>query len=184
MKKNFKKIALIIALATVGTFSATAQSYDAGNKLLNVGVGLGSTLSAAGLKTSLPPIGLSFEYGFTEKISGGAYVGYSSASEEFAGFGGNYKWNYTYTIVGARGSYHFATSDKLDPYFGATLGYNVVSVNLEKPAGGLDVTAASASAVLYSLHLGTRYYFTDNIGAFAELGYGIAYLQLGVAVKF
>jgi hypothetical protein len=41
MKKNLKKIALLIALATVSVFSATAQSYDAGNKLLNVGVGIG-----------------------------------------------------------------------------------------------------------------------------------------------
>lgn len=179
MKKNFKKIALIIALATVGTFSATAQSYDAGNKLLNVGVGLGSTLSGSGINSTLPPIGLSFEYGFTEKISAGAYVGYSSASQDL-GFG--FKANYTYTIVGARGSYHFATSDKLDPYFGATLGYNVATATIE-PASSL-LTVASASAVLYSLHLGSRYYFTDNIGAFAELGYGIAYLQLGVAVKF
>jgi outer membrane protein W len=179
MKKNLKKIALIIALATVGTFGATAQSYDVGNKLLNVGVGLGSTLSGSGINSTLPPIGLSFEYGFTEKISGGAYVGYSSASQDL---GAGFKANYTYTILGARGSYHFATSDKLDPYFGLTLGYNVATATIEPTSPFL--TVASASAVLYSLHLGSRYYFTDNIGAFAELGYGIAYLQLGVAVKF
>lgn len=182
MKMNLKKIALVIALATAGTFGANAQCYDAGNKLLNVGVGLGSTLSASGINSTLPPIGLSFEYGFTEKVSGGAYVGYSSASAD-VGFGSTAKWNYTYTIVGARGSYHFLTSDKLDPYAGAMLGYNIASVTYDGP-GTAPTTLASASAVIIGAHLGARYYFTDNIGAFAELGYGIAYLQLGVAAKF
>jgi outer membrane protein W len=133
------------------------------------------------LKSGIPPIGLSFEYGFTEKISAGAYLGYSSASQEL-GLGTTAKWNYTYTIVGARGSYHFLNSDKLDPYVGAMLGYNIASVTYDGP--GTAPTIASASALIIGAHLGARYYFTDKIGAFAELGYGIAYLQLGVAVKF
>jgi hypothetical protein len=31
--------------------------------------------------------------------------------------------------------------------------------------------------------VGARYYFTESIAAFAQVGYGIAYLTLGVSFK-
>jgi hypothetical protein len=85
-----------------------------------------------------------------------------------------------------KSSYHFSTSDKLDPYVGAIIGYNIASVTAEKPAGyvGPDLPEASAGGFIIGGHLGARYMFTDKLGAFGELGYGIAYLQLGVTAKF
>ena len=32
--------------------------------------------------------------------------------------------------------------------------------------------------------VGSRYFFNDNIAAFAELGYGLAYLNIGGTYKF
>jgi hypothetical protein len=32
--------------------------------------------------------------------------------------------------------------------------------------------------------VGGRYYFKDNIGAFAEIGYDLAWLKVGAAFKF
>ena len=46
---------------------------------------------------------------------------------------------------------------------------------------GYDV---DASGFAFSLHLGTRYYFTDNFAAGIEIGYGVAYANIGVAYKF
>jgi hypothetical protein len=40
------------------------------------------------------------------------------------------------------------------------------------------------SGVLFGIHAGSRYMFPDNIGGYAELGYGISILKLGLAVKF
>ena len=40
------------------------------------------------------------------------------------------------------------------------------------------------SGINWSLFLGARYFFTENVGAFAELGYGISNLNLGVTFKF
>ena len=43
--------------------------------------------------------------------------------------------------------------------------------------------SANASGVLVELFAGARYYFTDNFGVMGELGYGIAWLKLGVSLK-
>lgn len=178
---------LAAGLLATNLTQTSAQNYEQGSKLLNVGIGLGSTFTAAGLNSTLPPIGLSLEYGLTDKISVGGYLGYAGASQEVPTFFGTWKWNYSYIIVGARGSYHFDLGvDKLDPYIGALVGYNVASVTSEKPAGytGPELTGAAAGGVVIGGHLGARYMFTEKIGAFAELGYGVAYLQLGLAAKF
>ena len=153
---------------------AHAQEYKAGDKLLNVGVGIGSTLSAAGLKSTLPPIGLSFEYGVTDKISAGAFLGYSAASQDV--FGSSFK--YTYIVVAAKGAYHFNFKvDKLDPYAGAIVGYNIASVSPSFPGSKLGGVIIGGVA-------GARYYLKDNISAFAEAGYGIAFLTVGASFKF
>ncbi|MES2690630.1 MAG: outer membrane beta-barrel protein [Bacteroidota bacterium] len=183
MKKLLLKISMIAALAVSGLSNTNAQVYEQGKGQLNVGLGIGSTLTATGFNTTIPPIGVSYEYGFHENISGGAYLGYSGADYEFAG----YKWTYSYIIVGARGSWHFdfLDSDKLDPYAGLLLGYNIASVSVEKPAGATYTPpVATAGGVVIGGHLGMRYHFNEKLGAFAELGYGIAFLQLGVTAKF
>jgi hypothetical protein len=113
----------------------------------------------------------------------GAYLGYAGNKSELTSGGTVFGWKYNYTIFGVRGALHYQLVDKLDTYAGLMLGYNSVSSSYY---GTNDVagTAATASGLGWSLFLGGRYYFSDNIGAFAELGYGIAYLQLGVTFKF
>ena len=60
------------------------------------------------------------------------------------------------------------------------LGYNIISFNGDNTF--LGNTTASGAA--YSIFLGSRYRFTDRVGVFAELGYGISVLQLGLNLKF
>lgn len=183
MKKTLTKIAVAIVMAAGISTSGMAQAYSQGDNLLNVGLGIGSNLSASGLTQTLPPIGISYEKGIKDKISVGGYVGMAGASSESFGW----KWTYSYIVVGARGSYHFSMSnDKFDPYVGLMAGYNAASVTVTKPAGwaGPDIAAASAGGVIFGGHIGARYYFTEKIGAFAELGYGIALLNVGVTAKF
>lgn len=186
-----KKYLLIFTMSLLG-FCATIQAQDEGGFTkgsvdFNIGVGIGATFYDGTAKASLPPIGASLEFGITEKISVGGYIGYSSATSEFSfvDFTGSgtttYDWTYSYTIVGVRGSYHFAVNNsKLDPYAGVMLGYNVASVDLD----GFGGASPSVGGLAYSAYLGARYRFSEKIGVFAELGYGIAYLQLGLNVKF
>ncbi len=114
----------------------------------------------------------------------GGIIGYSSFSQSVAiPFLGSYNGKYSYLLIGARGQYHFDMNvDKLDFYGGVMLGYNIVSVSGFESLPGY--TASSSSGLAIGLYLGGRYMFTEKIGGFAELGYSIAILNLGVTAKF
>ena len=177
-----KKV-LFAALALAGSVSlANAQEiFQTGTKVVNVGVGLGGTLAG----TTIPPLSVSFDYGVKDNlingengsISAGGYIGYTASSIDF----GVSKYRTSYAILGARGAFHYQFMPKLDTYAGIMLGYRVASSWSGSEVAG---TAQSASQFDYSTYAGARYFFTENIGAFAEAGYGVAYLNLGVTCKF
>ncbi|WP_338793547.1 outer membrane beta-barrel protein [Bernardetia sp. MNP-M8] len=175
MKKLFASV-LMCALF-IFSFSTAQAQYEQGQLDVNLGVGLLPTFLGAGTTAKLPPIGLSVDYGVSDNISIGGYASYASATVDSFD-----EWNYTYTILGARGAYHFNVSnDRFDPYGGALLGYNIVSVDYGDSA---FTSGGAASAFTWSAFLGARYRFTDNLGVYGELGYGISILQLGVNLKF
>lgn len=170
MKLTIKKLMTVIFITGVSISVSFAQTYNKGDNLLNVGIGVGGGFGT--------PIGLSFEHGFSDKISGGAYVAYASEKQNF-GFG---EFKYTYILTAARASYHFDFGvEKLDPYIGAILGYNIASA---KWSGAGAVPPSSAGGVIYGGHAGARYYLTDKIGLFAEAGYGVGSLNAGLTFKF
>ncbi|NLE33958.1 MAG: hypothetical protein GX622_02535, partial [Bacteroidales bacterium] len=111
-------------------------------------------------------------------IGVGPYVGYSSYKYEYMGWG----WKYSNIIIGARGSFHYPFVNRLDTYAGILLGYNIVtSKEIGDPTGADDY---GSGGLAWSGYIGGRYYFSDVLAAMLELGYGIAYLNIGVALKF
>ncbi len=165
-----------MSLLLVGTQSFA--QYQKGDKLLNAGIGL-SSYYGGGL-----PIGASFEVGITDEISVGAQLDFYTWGYNFGG----YKWRYTFVPVAVRGSYHVnellnLNNDKLDLYGGLALGYYISSFKDNSGYSGF-YDNAYGNQVLFGIHLGGRYYFKPNLGAFAEVGYGVSALKLGVAFKF
>jgi len=150
---------------------------------VGAGIGLGGLAGLYGDDT-LPPISLGYEYGYNETISFGGIVGFAGSEVKYIGSGGSYGWDYTYIIIGARGAYHFLDlfkDAKMDPYLGITLGYNVVSV---KETGTIPGGfSASGSYLVYGGHAGLRYYFSPNLGAQVEIGYGLGVINIGIAYK-
>jgi len=49
---------------------------------------------------------------------------------------------------------------------------------------GSSSFSADGSGIAYSLYGGARYYFSENLAVFGELGYGISYLTVGLALRF
>lgn len=190
-----KKISLLVIAVSFLTSSVNAQAFEEGNNIVGIGIGIGGYYNAySGSYTSqTPAIGLSYE-----KITGidvgpgslglGGFLGYKSLTYEASYLYGKYDWKWTYTIVGFRGAYHYDLFkvDKLDTYAGAMLSYNVVKYtdNTNYPNGYVNTYKAKGSGIGFTLYAGGRYYFTEKFGAFAELGYGVAYLTLGAAIKF
>jgi len=177
-----KKVVFILALA-VTAMGAKAQVFEKGTNMVNLGVGFGTALG--GLGTARPAISASYEHGLWDiggpgVISLGGYIG--NTGYKYKHLGGNYKWNYT--IVGARAAYHyngFSNAEKFDLYGGLMLSYNIVSYS---ESGGPGLSNNYGSGLGLTGFLGGRYLFTDNIGAFAELGYGVSVLNVGVSFKF
>jgi hypothetical protein len=184
--KHYLLLLVILSISLTGN----AQPFVKGDKVINVGLGIGSTLySGVGYKMGMPPLSASFEVGVTELGPGilgvGGYFGIASYKWEDSWGGTTYGWKYSNVIIGARGNYHYSFAEKLDTYAGLMLGYNIVS---SKETGNWPALygdySSNSSAFIWSFYVGGRYYFSDTFAVMAELGYGIAWLNIGVAFKF
>lgn len=174
---------IVLSIFTTNLFAQDAKGFQdvKGTNVLNAGIGLGSYgLSGTGGL----PITASFEHGFSKNISAGATFGFIQKKYAF-------DWKYTYLLFGARGSYHLneafkIANPKLDVYAGVGLFYRRYSFKYTSSLEEHDEfnLKASGGDVDFQLHAGGRYFFNNKLGAFAELGYGISPLQLGLTVKF
>lgn len=187
MKKAL--ITMVAMLFMLANLNAQDAMFQKGDKVVNLGVGLLSALyTGSGYTSKIPPVSISYEMGIKDdvldvgSIGVGGYLGYTSAKWETNWLGGSYGWKYTNFIIGARGSFHYPLVDNIDTYAGILLGYNVVTA---KEVGTVPIGfgASSVSGAIFSGYVGARYYFNEKFGAMAELGTGIAYFNLGLAVK-
>ncbi|MDR1876573.1 MAG: hypothetical protein LBQ84_03020 [Flavobacteriaceae bacterium] len=199
MKKNVLA-ALMFVFLLGSTFKVNAQEvFGKGDNVISVGVGIGSHLSGSGFKNTIPPLSISWEHGVVDGLFGGngaigvgAFIGYSASKYEGKYWSNySYEYKYTYLIIGAKGNLHYGFSSKWDGYAGVSLGYDIINAtysdNLKDNSFGNSFSkavAAESSEVFFAFNVGTRYQFSDQWGAFAELGYGLAILQLGVSYKF
>lgn len=165
---------------------AGSQEFGVGTTAANLGVGFGLGYGYglfSGIRTT-PALSLSVERGIMDNvgpgvISAGGLVGFRSSTWR----SGSYRASWNNFIVAARGAYHYNILEvpKLDTYAGISLGVRVESYSTNIDAysnnyGGLSLTSG--------FFLGGRYMFTDNIGAFGELGYDMSLVKVGLSAKF
>jgi len=183
-----KKLTLSIlgAILFIAGISAQESTFVKGDKVLNVGIGLGNALYVGSYyHMQVPPLSASLEIGVKDGIAEkgsigvGGYLGYSSYKWDYSGWG----YKYSNFIIGARGAFHYPLVNKLDTYVGLLIGVNIVSSKEFGTPIGYNYNASS-TGLAWSGFLGGRYYFTPKFAVMAELGYGITYLNLGVALKF
>ncbi|GAB2548710.1 hypothetical protein [Spirosoma aerophilum] len=168
--KKFNFCFLLVLGLLAGTQSFAQLAIDKGTKFVNLGIGVGGY----GYYSGGGGIGLNAaaDFGVAKNITVGGVVGYRSY-----GSVGTYKYNSF--DIGARGSYHFndllnLTTDKADLYAGIGLSYFSFSYG-----GYLD----SYGTVYLPIHIGGRYFFSEKLGGFAELGSSLATLKLGLTLK-
>jgi hypothetical protein len=173
-----------IALFLSVNISSQAQVFNKGDKALNIGIGLGSVYGLSGFNSSVPPLSASFEVGVSDKVGIGRFgvggiFGYSSFKYN-SGFSTS-NFSSSHILIGGRGLYHFDLDvEKLDLYGGIMIGYNIVSYSDSFGTSGLF----SGSGVVGGIFGGARYMFSEKFGAFGELGYSIAWLNIGITAKF
>ena len=116
-------------------------------------------------------IGLGLEYSFA-KYS----FNYEATNGVF------YKAGIKKQRIVAKFNYHFSTTEAIDPYFTAGLGYTNTIIFSEEP----NVKSEKINIMPVSIRagIGIRYFITDFIGVHAEAGLGGPLLQLGITFKY
>lgn len=149
-------------------------TYSRGHKNVYVNLGLGlATYYGGGF-----PVGVSVEADVKNNFSIGGSIDYYH-------YNYYYSSGYNFVYFGARGSYHLGEalnvqSSSFDPYIGASLGFRYAGSGYSDYYyyGGYN------SGVWVGLHLGSRFMFSPKVGAFAEVGYGVSAVKLGLTAKF
>lgn len=168
---------IITAILCLASFQTIAQKnekvtedvcFDEKTSVLQAQLGLGGGFGL--------PISVVYEKAINEKMGVGGMLGYGRYSTGITGF--NYSVNNI--LIGGRFHYHLYTTDKIDVYGAANLGYNVASASYPS---SWTLPKAKVGGVYWGINAGGRYYFSEKLAAVAELGYGISYLNLGVAMK-
>ena len=169
----------------------SGEGAFSGNNI-NVGVGFvsgeGALYNGAGYSRSAgPAIEASYEHAFG-KFGVGLNIAYQSAKETYAyqGYSSYYQpVNYTDTYklsllqFMVRGAYHFSAGDKFDPYIGVGLGYCTISDSYTSTDPNVTSSKVSLTGVEFGGFGGARYWFSDHVGAWAEIQYAVASFKVG-----
>jgi outer membrane protein W len=194
MKKVFiLSIICVIAFSSPLFAQKTNTSWDGkGTVVVNAGYGFVSTwknlFKLTGSKvTATGPVALGFEYGITEKIGVGVQLGYSKTT----GTTPRSSYTSTETLTAYQAltmvKYHFIKSDKFDPYAGIGLGFGSFKYVYKDtdPAGDPSATLSVPGSFVFTGALGARYFFTNQIGVYTEIGYlSGSVIQVGLVAKF
>ena len=166
----------------------TSGPFEAGNQVLNLGIGVGSGSNysrkqTGGTASVSPAINLSYERGLLAigpgVLGAGAFVGYQGATYNLSG---GEQWKYTDVLLAVRGAFHYPVLPELDAYAGLGVGLRYSRAAYE---GNTSAPGAGSGAKLApGIFVGGRYYLLSNFGVFAELGYDQTYLKVGLTGKF
>ncbi len=207
MKNNlslkYSKILLVALIATTINVSfSNAQGGEApfvkGSKTIAIslgfGVDYGYTINYGGNVTNLPTFSVSYDQGIFENVGPGTIgiggvVAVKTSSYKYEAYSNgsntNFKDNYTNFILGVRGTYHLTLladkNNKFDPYGGVTMGLRFFNHNSDNSQSYDNYNSVYP---VFGVYVGAKYNFTKNFGAFADIGYDITAIRLGVNFNF
>ncbi len=184
MKKSIIIIASLLVVFFTSHNTLQAQTMVKGESVATLGIGLGAWTTA--FTTSETPLIIAgYETGIKDNfgpgnLSVGGNIAYKSGNYSFW----DSKWSYTYVAVVGRASWHphFLQSDTWDVYTGLSLGYYFIGTG--SSTTDLDDGGIGVGGLEFATHVGARYNFSENWGAFAELGFGLGVIKVGAAYKF
>lgn len=183
--------------------------YDGTSRILNVGFGFGGfnlyrSFKGSGYKYhSTPALSISYEQALPKKIGPGfiglgGYLGFQTASAKYSdnnyyynGNIGNYtsKFRWSNYLLAARASYHLddLISSNTELYGGLMVGmrfqhFRFSTTNPDPSANLWNYNSGELYRAI-SLFVGGRYYFSKELSAFGEAGYGLSWITLGISYK-
>jgi len=200
--KKLSLAVLTVVFTVLCAFKMNAQAFEQGRSYVNVGYGYAifqpttiiNAFDNESSSSNIGPVRFAYEYGLSENVGVGFTVGYinSKVGFEDENFGGTdpstFTYDYTFTklTTNLRFNFHFGEHDKLDPYIGVGAGYKISNLTLETNDEFFDDADGGRIGVPISFEsvFGIRYFFTDNIGAYGEVGIGNGAIHGGLIAKF
>lgn len=185
-------------------------AFGEGNSIVSIGYGapnllkslfkLAETPGSTFVATGSGPFHLKYEYGVSDKVGLGLSLSYVSfgfeEKTEYTDYDENFnpvavsytdKYSVNNIAILARFNYHLGRSKTFDPYFGGGLGVNLFSTKFttNDPNNTIGEAAYKIPGFLaFESVFGVRYYFSDNIGMYAEVGFAKSLAQAGINFKF
>ncbi len=160
-----------------GSIDTVAQSpFSTQSHIFHLGFGFGDKDEFPANAT--PSLGISYEQGAIDNLGiGNLGLGGLLGVKYF--YGDDLSSNLTRMLVAGKATYHFnfVNSYKFDFYLGALGGMYFWLT---------DATEISNSKTDFDFgaYAGIRYFFSDRFGVYLEAGYGLGFLNGGVAVNF
>lgn len=167
----FRKYAVAVVALALAAGSASAQ-FKVGTLDVGPTIGLGGLGDGAGIN-----IGGRIEKGIKELPSlGNGILGIDAFVQHWGLDCGGFCDDASVLFLGARVNYHFVlkSNPKIDPFIGLGLGYAKWST---------DFDVFDDSGVDFVGNAGVRYYFSEKMAAYADLGTGAATINLGLMFK-
>jgi hypothetical protein len=169
----------------------TTSTFHVGDRAVNVGIGLLGANHGYDVFGSLkqsPALSITYEQGITESfgpgtLSLGGLLGYKHYYYDFPRT--DYKASWTDILLMARGAYHYnlTSNPQIDTYAGLTVGVRLNSYSNTNPSLQ-NAYNDEGMHLATGIFLGGRYFVTEKVGVFAEAGYDMTYLKLGLTAKF
>jgi hypothetical protein len=166
MKKGF---IMLMAVCGLSVGMLHAQEMAKGDNLFSAGIGL---VSGWGLNAS-------YDYGIVDTwgpglVTIGGHVGFSRWGHSVLG----YNYHISQFALAPRATYRYQIDNKFEVYGVLMLGMVMVQ---DKDAYRNNYSHTDA---LFGIRAGGRYMFQPNMSLFAELGYGVTWLNCGLSFAF
>ena len=202
MKKFNLKIAVVLAavlsVASLG-YAQNSPAFDKGDNTIGISIGAGVNYAYYSNAVSYPALTLYYDHGTFGDIGPGTIgiggiVGYKAEHYTYPDYYGDYTASWSHIIIAARGTYHLTIlkdkNNKFDPYAGIVLGVRINNYNdtyndyYYNTYHYYYYTRDHSADAVKGVFIGAKYNFAKYVGVFAELGYDISIVRVGLNFNF
>ncbi len=170
-------------------YAKPTRVFDRGQVDIQAGLGIFPTYVADRPETMLPPLQLGVRYMASQFLSIGAFGGYSQSQsrEKLLRDSIRGRWYNQSYFLGMEYGFHYTKLANWDLYGGLSLLYQHIRIEADNPEfekamrqTGIKPRHGKATMTAF---IGSRFALSDRYTVFAELGYGVSLLKVGMGFK-
>jgi opacity protein-like surface antigen len=189
MKHLIILLLLGVPLLLNAQYYKPARLFDRGQMDIQAGLGIFPTYLADRPEIIMPPLQVGARYMVSQYVSLGAFAGYSlsQSREKILHDSIRGRWFNQSYFLGTELGFHYTKIDNWDLYGGLSLLYQYVRLEADNPEfekamrqTGIQARRGKATMTAF---IGSRFALSDRFTLFAELGYGVSLLKVGIGFK-